>query len=297
KYHKNYQTSQQTKIQNVLLAKNNSSTTLRSKQGHYSVQNRDTLYKISKKLKVPLRDLIEINRLKAPYILKVGQVLKLPKRIVHIVVKGQSLSIIAKKYQVSMARLARDNGLKVPWVLRVGQKLYVPARFHTTAKANQQNIKNTQTPRPYPSPSNVVQNKKKIFIAQNLPQRKHKNFLWPVRGKLISNFGPGKNGIYNDGINIAVEEGSAVHAAENGVVAYSGDGLPGLGNMILIRHADGYISAYAHNHILLVKRGQKVKRGQVIARAGSTGNVASTQLHFELRKGARALNPIKYLES
>jgi murein DD-endopeptidase MepM/ murein hydrolase activator NlpD len=122
-------------------------------------------------------------------------------------------------------------------------------------------------------------------------------FLWPVKGKLLSSFGPKKGGLHNDGINIAAPRGTEIVAAENGVVAYAGNELRGFGNLLLIRHADGWISAYAHNDALLVKRGDKVTRGQPIARVGSTGSVTSPQLHFELRRGADPVDPLKYLGS
>ena len=120
-------------------------------------------------------------------------------------------------------------------------------------------------------------------------------FAWPLKGRVISRFGAKKGGLHNDGVNIAVKRGTKVRAAENGVIAYSGNELRGFGNLLLIRHADGYTSAYAHVGDLLVKRGQMVKRGQVIARAGSTGNVSIPQLHFEIRKGVKAVDPLKYL--
>jgi murein DD-endopeptidase MepM/ murein hydrolase activator NlpD len=122
-------------------------------------------------------------------------------------------------------------------------------------------------------------------------------FLWPVKGKIISNFGPKKGGLNNDGINISAPAGTSVVAADNGVVAYAGNELRGFGNLLLIRHADGWVTAYAHNEKLLVKRGEKVKRGQAIAQIGSTGNVAAPQLHFEIRKGTDPVDPLKYLGS
>lgn len=120
-------------------------------------------------------------------------------------------------------------------------------------------------------------------------------FLWPVNGKVISPFGPKDGGQHNDGINIAAPLGTPVRAAENGVVVYAGNELRGFGNLLLIRHADGWVSAYAHCDSLLVKRGASVNRGQVIARVGQSGNVTSPQLHFELRKGAQAVDPMTEL--
>jgi murein DD-endopeptidase MepM/ murein hydrolase activator NlpD len=116
-----------------------------------------------------------------------------------------------------------------------------------------------------------------------------------VRGRIISSFGAKANGEKNDGINLAVPEGTSVKAAEAGTVIYSGNELPGYGNLILVRHADGWVSAYAHNSEILVKRGDQVLRGQIIAHAGMTGSVTAPQVHFELRRGAKPVNPLDYL--
>ncbi len=120
-------------------------------------------------------------------------------------------------------------------------------------------------------------------------------FLWPVRGHVLASYGSRTDGTHNDGINIAAPKGAAVQAADSGVVAYTGNELRGYGNLILVKHANGWISAYAHCDLILVKRGEKVTRGQVIARVGSTGNVSEPQLHFELRRGNRAVDPREVL--
>ena len=117
-------------------------------------------------------------------------------------------------------------------------------------------------------------------------------FRWPARGRVIAGFGANGG---NEGINIAVPEGTPVKATEAGTVTYAGSEVKGYGNLVLIRHENGYVSAYAHNGSLSVKRGEQVKRGQVIATSGQTGNVTSPQLHFEIRKGATPVDPMKYL--
>lgn len=117
------------------------------------------------------------------------------------------------------------------------------------------------------------------------------DFRWPARGRVIAGFGAAGN----EGINIALPEGTQVRAAESGVVAYAGNELKGYGNLILIRHDNGYVSAYAHNRDILVKRGDSVRRGQVIANSGRTGNVNAPQLHFEIRKGSEPVDPLPYL--
>jgi murein DD-endopeptidase MepM/ murein hydrolase activator NlpD len=120
-------------------------------------------------------------------------------------------------------------------------------------------------------------------------------FLWPVRGNIVAIYGSRSDGSHNDGINIAAPKGAAVEATEAGTVAYTGNELRGYGNLILVKHPNGWISAYAHCDQMLVQRGQKVARGQVIARVGSTGNVSEPQLHFELRRGNHPVDPREFL--
>jgi murein DD-endopeptidase MepM/ murein hydrolase activator NlpD len=132
-------------------------------------------------------------------------------------------------------------------------------------------------------------------LMKNPPARSGANFRRPANGLIISRFGEQSNGQRNDGINISVPRGTPVKAAENGVVVYAGDELTGLGKLVLVRHADGWVSAYAHNDEIMVKRCGTVERGQVIARAGVSGSVTKPQLHFELRKNARPVDPEQHL--
>jgi murein DD-endopeptidase MepM/ murein hydrolase activator NlpD len=145
-----------------------------------------------------------------------------------------------------------------------------------------------EAPKPIPAAQETT-----ASIPRAEPAKTGPDFRWPARGRVISGFGKGSNG---DGIAIAVPEGTPVKAAEQGVVAYAGSELKGYGNLVLIRHADGYVSAYAHNGEISVKRGETVKRGQQIARSGASGNVSSPQLHFELRKGSTPVDPTRYLD-
>ncbi|WP_198010818.1 peptidoglycan DD-metalloendopeptidase family protein [Kaistia granuli] len=121
-------------------------------------------------------------------------------------------------------------------------------------------------------------------------------FRWPVRGRIITGFGASATGEKNDGINLAVPEGTSIKAAEAGTVIYAGNELEGYGNLVLVRHSDGWVSAYAHNSKILVKRGDTVRRGQIISQAGSSGSVNAPQLHFELRRGSKPVNPLDYLQ-
>jgi murein DD-endopeptidase MepM/ murein hydrolase activator NlpD len=115
--------------------------------------------------------------------------------------------------------------------------------------------------------------------------------MTPVKGRVISNFGPKEGGLHNDGINISAPIGTPIKASENGVVVYTGNQLRGYGNLILVRHSGGWVSAYAHTSKFLVQAGDKVKQGEVIAQVGQSGSVSRPQLHFELRKGTRAVDP------
>ncbi|MFO1073861.1 MAG: M23 family metallopeptidase [Geminicoccaceae bacterium] len=129
------------------------------------------------------------------------------------------------------------------------------------------------------------------------PALSGEGFLWPVKGDVVSKFGEKPNGGRNNGIDILATAGTPVRAAENGIVVYAGDGIPGYGNMLLITHANGMVTAYAHNRELLVAVGTVVSRGQTVARVGNSGGVGLPQLHFELRDGRRAVDPIAYLDT
>ncbi|KAA0676920.1 LysM peptidoglycan-binding domain-containing protein [Roseomonas genomospecies 6] len=133
-------------------------------------------------------------------------------------------------------------------------------------------------------------------VEEATPQRATGRLLWPVKGKVISTFGPKPDGLHNDGLNIAAAKGTTVVAADNGVVAYAGNELRGFGNLLLVKHSDGFITAYAHLDRIDVERGMAVKRGQAIGTVGQTGSVTSPQLHFELRKGSQAVDPRDRME-
>ena len=120
-------------------------------------------------------------------------------------------------------------------------------------------------------------------------------YPWPVRGRVLASYGVAAGGAHNDGINIAAPKGAPIAAIDGGVVAYAGNELRGYGNLVLVKHPNGFISAYAHCEELLVKQGEKVNRGQVIAKVGTTGGVSEPQLHFELRRGKRAVDPREFL--
>lgn len=272
--------------------------------GAHRVAAKETVFAISRLYGVPVRSLIRANGLEPPYGLRIGQIVRLPTQRMHLVTKGETVYGIARKFGVSLNELVKLNGIGKPFVVRVGETLLLPdsdepgeearvakapAAGASATPAIAPKLGEQRTP---PARSAAV----RPAVAMPRPAGlSRKGFLWPVDGRLLSRFGAKGKGLYNDGINIAVKRGAPVRAAQNGVVVYRGNELRGFGNLVLLKHANGYMTAYGHNSTVLVKRGQKVRRGQVIARAGSSGNVDRPQLHFEIRKRRRAVDPLRYL--
>ncbi len=260
----------------------------------YRVQPRDTIYGIARRMAVPPRRIIEANDLDPPYLLRVGQVLRVRNPRRHIVRAGDTVFGVARRYGVPVTRLMRLNAIKPPYKIASGQDLILPVRA---------GVRRTPTrAAPPPVPPKASTQSAKLRSAKPAPaavprpaQRAGGKFLWPVHGRLITSYGPKRNGQHNDGINIAAPRGAPVRPAENGVVAYLVNELRGFGHLILIKHTGGWVTAYAHNADFQVRRGDTVKRGQVIARIGSSGSVATPQLHFEIRKGARSVDPTRLL--
>jgi murein DD-endopeptidase MepM/ murein hydrolase activator NlpD len=239
---------------------------------------------------------------------------------VHIVNRGDTLMSIARRNNVPVAELAKANNLDQSAKLSLGMKLTVPGSRSAAAAPVAQPVvaAPAQPVAPVAAPAtkmasaggppqsarlasattNVVEEKPVVEAASvksseatgALP-----TFRWPVRGKVITSYGAKTNGKSNDGINLAVPEGTPVKAAEDGVVAYSGNELKGYGNLVLVRHSNGYVTAYAHASELMVKRGDTIKRGQIIAKSGQSGEVGSPQLHFEIRKGSSPVDPLQFL--
>ena len=259
------------------------------------VQKGDTLYSIANRYDVALRSLIETNNLNPPYILKVGQRLRMPQSRYHIVSKGDTLYNISRRYNVDMPKLSAENNLSAPFTLKLGQRLVIPDSLYTRKPTASPTTQATKTPTATAKKITNNKNVAQYSYAQPSTNRKQK-FDWPLKGQIISKFGPIAKGRNNDGINIKAPAGTPVKAADSGTVAYAGNELKGFGNLVLIKHNDGWVTAYAHNQTLKVKKGQKVKRGEQIASVGSTGGVGSPQLHFETRAGKKALNPLAYLQ-
>ncbi len=244
---------------------------------------------------------------------------------VHFVNAGDTVSSIAARYNVRRSELIAANGLSDGNKIRIGQRMRVPAPGSATQTAaaaptatrTASPTRNVAIPARKPARRTRVASAADDGVAPittgSIPKNaatrsgdsasavtraatpQGRSFRWPARGRVISEFGPKPNGQHNDGINLAVPEGTSVKAAEDGVVIYSGNELKGYGNLVLVRHSDGWVTAYAHNSSLTVERGDSVRRGQVLAKAGATGSVDQPQVHFELRKGSRPIDPTPYL--
>jgi murein DD-endopeptidase MepM/ murein hydrolase activator NlpD len=293
----------------------------------------ETVEQIARKYGVPASAILQTNGISDASMVKPGQRLVIPRYVsssapqsplapvaqaraeaqtadnVHVVAPGESLIGIARHYNVSLFTLAKANNIQPYGKVNIGDRLTVPGGHPAARQAQYQapvqqlaqprtvqvdsvasvpaqnaRVATTQAPEKIESP-----------VAAAEPAGGVPSFRWPVKGRVIAGFGPKSGGAQNDGINLAVPEGTPVKAADDGVVAYAGNELKGYGNLVLIRHANGFVSAYAHASELLVKRGDTIKRGQVIAHAGQTGNVTSPQLHFEIRKGSTPVDPAQYL--
>ena len=229
----------------------------------------------------------------------------------HTIAKGDTLFSLGRQYKISPFAIASANGLARDKPLPLGKVIAIPQKGQIAAttdvnapaavaedvpKSDQQVAAAKPAllalPKETKTPEQVA-----AMPSAATPSDAQLAMRWPVRGKVISGFGAKPNGMKNEGINIAVPEGTKIQAAEGGVVAYAGNELKGYGNLVLIRHPGGYVTAYAHAATLLVKKGDLVKRGDVIATAGQTGAVQSPQVHFEVRKGATALDPNTFLNA
>jgi murein DD-endopeptidase MepM/ murein hydrolase activator NlpD len=240
---------------------------------------------------------------------------------VHVVAPGETLMALSRKYHKSLGEIARANNIEPHTMVKVGDRIVIPG-VRPQQAAIKPPVAIAQQPKPVSAPKIAAvpaapkiasvpaapvatpsaamvtpaahepePPKTKADVTAGLPK-----FRWPVNGRVITAFGPRPSGQQNDGINVSVPEGTPIKAAEDGVVAYAGNELKTYGNLVLVRHSNGYVTAYAHASEIMVKRDDPVKRGQIIAKAGQTGNVAAPQLHFEIRKGSTPVDPTPFLD-
>jgi len=321
--------------------------------GVHNVARGDTLWTISQRYNIVMRDIVVENGLSAPFELDVGQRIILPPPPEYRVRSGDSVSEVARLFNVSASEIVRINDLRSPYRLRTGQVLRLPSgsvpkpkpdtpdvfvarrveaparvvevepqrRAEEAARDDRRDERSMNdvvdgiigsekraTPSDVIAQSDVVKpgRKPKLEVAKSIkpkvkrtistPKRASSKFLKPVEGKTISGYGTKTDGLYNDGINIAAARGTLVKAADNGVVVYAGNGLKDSGNLVLVRHEDRWMTAYGHLDQIKVANGDIVGRGKTIGTVGSSGAVNSPQLHFEVRRGTKALNPQPYLD-
>ena len=249
--------------------------------GTATVQSGDSISMIAHRYKLPMESIISANSLRPPYMLHPNQRLTLPPPRTYKVKRGDTIYEISRLFSTTQDRVVRINGLQKPYRIREGQTLRMPMPQKRIVSAKPK--------------SEAVKRLKRKAVAQAPKLSGNGAFSLPVKGNVISSYGPKTGGLHNDGINIAAPRGTVVKASQNGVVAYVGDGIDGYGNLVLVRHDKGYITAYAHLDSVSVARGKVLKKGQALGKIGSTGGVSSPQLHFEIRKGTKALNPAVYL--
>lgn len=303
--------------------------------GVHTVGLGENLYVIATRYRLAMPDIVAENDLSPPFILRTGQRLKLPAPREYTARAGDSLYEISRLFDTGMSDLVRLNDLSPPYAVREGQVLRLPSSAMTpplperkpeTEDAARSSIATiggggfsgvisrilgrreamrqeeatggdgVPIPERKPGGDNVRQVSAAPVKIPAPPPRAGGKFQWPVRGTIISSYGPKKGGLHNDGVNIRAARGTPVRAADNGVVAYAGSELQGYGNMVLIRHESRWMTAYAHMEKLLVRKGQTIRKGQDIGAVGSTGSVTEPQLHFEVRRGSDALNPQAFLE-
>ncbi|MGB0626480.1 MAG: peptidoglycan DD-metalloendopeptidase family protein [Alphaproteobacteria bacterium] len=270
--------------------------------GGYIVQRGDTVYGVAQRNGVSTRALIDWNDLQPPYLLVPGQSLKLPHSRAYTVQRGDSVYAISRRFEIDMTTLVRLNRIPAPYTIHVGQTLQLPANAGPgsgtqVARADPSTVSGESRAETPPGPSAKPAVPRQVVSVPRPPARAGSGFVWPVEGRVVSSFGSKTGGQHNDGLNIAAPRGTPVRAADNGVVAYAGKEIRGFGNLLLIKHDGGLITAYAHADALLVSRGDVVTRGQVIAKVGKTGGVENPQLHFEVRRGTKAVDPKQFLPS
>ncbi len=265
----------------------NFGTSLDSASGAVMVMEGDTLWNIAQRYDIPMRDLIDINDLDAPYEMTAGQRLKLPAPRHYNVQERDTLYSISRVFGVDVTELVRANHMAPPYSITVGQKLRIPASYRRSFMSRFQEREDLSPP--------AV--REELLPAVRTEGSGSGRLQWPVGGEVISDFGPKPGGLHNDGINIAAPRGSPVLAADDGTVIYVGDELSSYGNLVLVRHSGDLVTAYAHLGSVQVSRGKQVIRGQTIGTVGSSGTVGSPQVHFEVRRGSSALDPEKYLSA
>ena len=260
-----------------------------------TVQPGDTLYGLARAHGADRQAIIAANNLEAPYSLNVGQRIIIPRNEgVYTVQAGDTLYSVSRASGVDVRTLAAANRIDAPYHLSVGQPLRIPSAggqpTQLAYKAPEGTVGGPFV-KPGSQPKPAAGSPAKTRKAPSAPT----GFAWPAKGQVLSEFGPKDKGQRNDGITLRLPEGAAIRAARGGDVIYVGNELKGFGNLVLIRHENGYVTAYAHASRTYVRRGDYVERGQHIADVGQTGDAREPQLHFEIRKDRKPVDPRRFL--
>ncbi|MEO0400430.1 MAG: M23 family metallopeptidase [Pseudomonadota bacterium] len=300
--------------------------------GMVRVRKGDTVYAIARRTQTSPGAIIALNGMRPPYPLSVGQVIRVPRndvaiaeapvqrvaqapravpavhtvstpsqspvasgRGVYVIQSGDTLFGVSRATGVHVRELAAANNLRPPYQLSVGDRLVVPSKP----------ILASVTPIATAGSRGAGATGDSIAIASIMDERgagtsaavSSRLFAWPLKGALVRRFESGVSGPRNDGINIAAPVGTPVRAAADGEVVYRGSDLDGYGNLILIRHNNDFVTAYAHNDVMLVRKGQQVRQGQIISKVGQSGSAGQPQLHFEIRQDLKAVDPLAFLQS
>lgn len=279
-------------------------------ESRYTVRPGDSLRAIAERTGAGSEAIARANGIAAPFVVKVGQTLRIPAGRYHHVRTGETGIAIARAYGIAWDRVIALNELEAPYVLRLGQRLLIPGTdevrdmtLEQRAAAFKLDIDDLITGAEpalaaNAKPAAPVRTARRAVpsnVPVQAPTRFAGRFDWPLAGPILARFGPQGQGRVNEGINIGARAGTPILAAADGVVAYVGSEIAVYGGLILIKHGSGWITTYGHAEQLLVTRGQAVKRGQVIGRAGETGSAREPQLHFEIRQGRRPVNPLDQL--
>jgi murein DD-endopeptidase MepM/ murein hydrolase activator NlpD len=259
---------------------------------HKVIKN-DTLYSIARAYGVGVNDVMKWNKIDKPSAIKVGQVLK----IYGVKPQTAELKVIPKEEEKNTNMKDEIPDYKY-YKVKKGDTFTSIATAHGMSKEEliQINEIDPKLPLSVDSILKVRSNYNKITPPTNA-QENNDGFIWPVVGRLLVPFGPQAGGVINEGINISAKKGTTVKAVQDGIITYVGDNLKSFGNIILIQHKNGWVSAYAHLDSTMVSKGQTINKGDVIGRVGETGSVDSPQLHFELRQNIKPMDPLTYLQS
>ena len=282
----------------------------------------ETVDTLSRKHGVPVGAILQANNLASAAIIYPGQRIVIPRLSAaaratngansqasqtagshqHVVASGETLMSISRRYGKPVTEIAAANRISANTMVKIGDRIAIPGQApdsasSTAVAAMSAPAQKMASIEPQHSVNRVAAAPDTLAEVKSgvEPMGATPTFRWPVRGRVITAFGAKTNGQQNDGINLSVPEGTSIRAAEDGVVAYAGNELKGYGNLVLVRHGSGFVTAYAHASEITVKRGDQVRRGQVIGRSGQTGNVSSPQLHFEIRKGSTPVDPMQHL--